>query len=97
MSAEVTLGFGKYRDTPLAKVPADYLEWLQGEGIKSPRLAEAVEEELRRRPAAPKPATQPDSEATRKADLDLARGALDYVQRAERALRQYLAAHEAKR
>jgi uncharacterized protein (DUF3820 family) len=61
------IGFGKYKGKPLADVPTDYLQWLEGEGIRSPKLAEAVATELKRRAsgagAAPAPSPAPPLEA----------------------------------
>lgn len=91
----VTITFGKYKDQELGEIPTSYLEWLEGEGIKSPRLAEAVKAELEARAKAPAAATPAPTRPN--ADLDPLVGALDYVKRAERALAQYIAAHEAKR
>ena len=55
----VTLTFGKHKDKALAEIPRGYLEWLVGEGIKSPKLAEAVAAELMKRDASADPFGDP--------------------------------------
>ena len=38
--------FGKHKDTPLCNVPADYLLWLYGQGLKNEPLKMYIEEHL---------------------------------------------------
>jgi uncharacterized protein (DUF3820 family) len=59
----ITLPFGKWKDTPLADVPADYLAWALRECKLSSGLAAALRAELSARgldaPAAPAPKPVP--------------------------------------
>ena len=85
------ISFGKYKGQDLSEIPFDYLEWLQGEGIKSPKLREAVQKELQRRaesgePSDPAPATVPSKTTER----DPVAVALEKVEQARLLLRAAL-------
>ena len=51
--SDVLMPFGKFRDYPLSEIPEPYLWWVMQDADqtdKHPGLAEAIEEELERRP-----------------------------------------------